>query len=273
MYRVRIAVGGAFQAAFFVVSFKLWFYDLWKGDGEIVYLAICEDDKNDLDAVCSLLDAWQAERGANLRRKAFQSAVELLEGARRERFTLYLLDVMMPEMNGIEAAREIRRFDDAAEIVFLSSSPGFAYESYGVRALNYLLKPARQEELFALLNRLHLQEQKNTEALTLKTTSAIVRVPFSQISYVEVIQKHVYFHLVDGTERKVTGTLKDFEAVLLSRPEFMHVHRSYIVNMLQVERLSSNELRTFRGEILPVSRALRKEVTNQWLDHHLGGGR
>ena len=230
-----------------------------------MYLAVCEDDKTDLDAVCSLLDAWTAEHGANLHRRAFQSAAELLEAARKERFTLYLLDVMMPGMDGIEAAHEIRSFDNAAEIVFLSSSPGFAYESYGVRALNYLLKPARREELFALLDRLHLQEQKNAEALTLKTTSAIVRVPFSQIGYVEVIRKHVYFHLTDGTEQEVVGTLKDFEDALLCRPEFMRVHRSYIVNMLQVERLSYDGLRTLRGETLPVSRTAYPQLQRAYM--------
>ena len=234
-----------------------------------MYLAVCEDQKEDLDAVWSLLDAWEAEHDATVRRKAFQSAVEMLESARQERFTFYLLDVVMPGMDGMEAAREIRRFDDAAEIVFFSSSPGFAYESYGVRALNYLLKPVERETLFALLDRLYLREQKNSDALTLKTTSAIVRVPFSQISYVEVIRKHVYFHLADGTEREVAGTLTDFEAVLLSRPEFIRVHRSYIANMLQTERLSSAGLRTFRGETLPVSRTLRKEAASRWLDYHL----
>ena len=220
-----------------------------------MYLAVCEDDKNDLDAVCSLLGEWETEHDARLRRAAFQNAEDLLKSARQERFTLYLLDVMMPGMDGIEAAQEIRGFDDAAEIVFLSSSPGFAYDSYGVRALNYLLKPTKREELFPLLNRLRLQEQKNTEALTLKTNASFVRVPYTEISYVEVIRKQVCFHLTDGTEYKVTGTLKDFENELLGHPEFMRVHRSYIVNMLQVRRLSYDGLLTFRGETLPVPRA------------------
>ena len=230
-----------------------------------MYLAVCEDDKNDLNAVCSLLDAWAAEHGAPLRRKVFQSAAEMLSSARKERFTLYLMDVMMPEMDGIEAAQEIRGFDNAAEIIFLSSSPSFAYESYGVRALNYLLKPVRQEELFPLLNQLHLQEQKNMEALTLKTNTVFVRVPYTRISYVEVIRKNIHFHLADGTVHEVAGTLKDLEAALLRRPEFMRVHRSYIVNMLQVERLSYAELRTFRGETLPVSRTAYPQLQKAYM--------
>ena len=172
---------------------------------------------------------------------------------------------MMPGMDGIEAAREIRRFDDAAEIVFLSSSPGFAYEGFGVRALNYLLKPVERGTLFPLLDHIHLREQKNSEALTLKTNVSFVRVPYTQISYVEVIRKNVYFHLTDGTVREIAGTLKDFEAELLGRPEFMRIHRSYIANMLQAERLSYDGLRTFRGETLPVSRLVYPQLQRDYM--------
>lgn len=230
-----------------------------------MYLAVCDDKKGALDAVSSLLDLWREERNAAAHCRLFQSPVELLEAARQERFTLYLLDVMMPGMDGMETAREIRRFDDAAEIVFLSSSPDFAYESYGVRALNYLLKPVTQNALFPLLDWIRLREEKNTEALTLKTSSSIIRVPYAHISYVEVIGKHVYFHLTDGNVREVTGALKDFEAMLLPRPEFMRVHRSYIVNMFQVEELSSAGLRTFQGESLPVSRLSYPQLQKDYM--------
>lgn len=62
-------------------------FHLLKGDGN-VYLAVCDDNREELEAVLSLLDAWRAERGAAPRVKAFQSAVELVEAARQERFTL-----------------------------------------------------------------------------------------------------------------------------------------------------------------------------------------
>lgn len=230
-----------------------------------MYLAVCDDRQEELDTVCSLLDAWQVQHDAPLRRKVFQSAVELVECARQERFTLYLLDVMMPGMDGLECARELRRFDDAAEIVFLSTSPGFAYESYGVRALNYLLKPVEAGRLFALLDQLHLREQDRQDALTLKTGTTIVRVPYARISYVEVIGKHVYFYLVDGDVREVAGALKDYETALLSRPEFMRVHRSYIVNMLQVAELSADHIQTFSGKRVPVSRLLFPQLQKDYI--------
>ena len=99
-----------------------------------MYIAVCDDQIEELEKVMGLLQAWQTDRRAAVRLRSFRSAGELLDAAQRERFTLYLLDVLMPGVTGMEAAREIRSFDDAADIVFLTTSPGFAYESYGVRS-------------------------------------------------------------------------------------------------------------------------------------------
>ncbi len=230
-----------------------------------MYIAVCDDQNEELNIVMSLLDSWQKEQRVTLRYKAFSNASELLRAAEKEKFTLYLLDVMMPGVDGLDAAREIRLFDDVADIVFLTTSPGFAYESYGVRALDYILKPVNRELLFPILNRVYNREQKPLEALTLKTGTTLIRIPFSQLAYVEVIGKRLYFNLTDGEVREVMGSLKTYEPLLLARPEFMRIHRSYIVNMLQTEKFSSNELCTFQGHKLPVSRLLYPQLQKDYM--------
>lgn len=230
-----------------------------------MYLAVCDDQADELDILTNLLDRWRNERRTALRYRAFRSAAALLDAADKEPFTLYLLDVMMPGLDGLAAAREIRGFDDAADIVFLTTSPSFAYESYSVRAMDYLLKPIRAEILFPILDRISLREQKPQEGLTLKIGSALVRIPFFQLAYVEVIGKHLYFHLADGSVREVFGALSDYEPLLLSRPEFMCPHRSYIVNMLQVSELSPGSARTFSGKQLPVSRRLYPQLQKEYM--------
>ena len=200
-----------------------------------------------------------------MRCQYFRSTDALLEAARHERFTLYLLDVMMPGVDGMDAAREIRMFDTAADIVFLTSSPGFAYESYGVKALEYLLKPVRGALLYPVLDRLYLRENQPDEALIVKAGSAIIRVPFSLLAFVEVRGKHLYFNRIDGQVREVPGSMKDYEQALLARPEFIRIHRSYIVNMLQIEELSPAGVRTFSGALLPISRLLYSKVQEDYM--------
>ena len=230
-----------------------------------MYIAVCDDRAEELALVTGLLDRWQQEQGVGLRYRTFSSAAQLLDAAERERFSLYLLDVMMPGMDGIAAAREIRTFDDGAPIVFLTTSPGFAYESYRVQALDYLLKPIRPEALFPLLNKLLLREQNPQEGLTLKCGNALVRVLFSQLAFVEVSGKHLFFNLTDGTVREVFGTLSEYEGILLRRPEFLRTHRSYIVNMLQAQEFSPTGLRTFSGKNLPVSRRLYPQLQKEYM--------
>lgn len=230
-----------------------------------MYIAVCDDQAEEMDTLKTLFHQWQEEHHIFFHYKIFQSAAELLDVAKRERFSLYLLDVLMPGINGIAAAREIRLFDSVAEIVFLTTTPGFAYESYSVQALQYLLKPITAELLFPLLNQLSLREQKPEEGLTLKTGVTLVRVPFSQLAYVEVNHKHLYFNLVDGQIREVVSSMKDYEKLLLSRAEFARIHRSYIVNMLQVRELSPAGIRTFSGKNLPVSRLLYSQFQRMYM--------
>ena len=87
----------------------------------------------------------------------------------------------------------------------------------------------------------------------------------SQLAYVEVSGKHLYFNLTDGQVREVVGSLKDYEPLLLARPEFMRIHRSYIVNMLQIDELSPAGVHTFSGANLPVSRLLYPQLQKDYM--------
>jgi len=230
-----------------------------------VYLAICDDRAEELEVITGLLCIWQKEHNAVLQYQTFRNATELLDAARKKRFTLYLLDVMMPGTSGMAAAREIRTFDEVAPIVFLTSSAGFAYESYSVHALDYLLKPIRAEMLFPILDRLFLQEQRPQEGLTLKSGGTMIRVPYSQLSFVEIMNKHLYFNLTDGEVREVAGSLKEFENLLLSRPEFIRIGRSYIVNILQIKELSPAGITTFSGRTVPIPRRLYPQLQKDYM--------
>ena len=230
-----------------------------------MYIAVCDDQIEELEKLTALLQAWQSDLHSDVRFQTFRSGGQLLDAARAERFTLYLLDVLMPGMTGMDAAREIRSFDAAADIIFLTTSPGFAYESYGVRAAEYLLKPINAKLLYPVLDKLYLRDQKPQDGLTVKSNGMLVRLPFSHLSYVEVNGKHLYFNLADGQVREVVGSMKEYEDALLTRPEFMRIHRSYIVNMLQIEELSPTGLRTFSGRELPVSRLLYPQLQKDYM--------
>lgn len=210
--------------------------------------------------IASLLEAYRHDRKAELSYVSFQSATELLASMDSGDYDLLLLDMLMPGVNGMQAAREIRGHNSQIEIVFLTSSPEYAVESYSVRAHYYLLKPPTEEKLFPILDRLIADFKRPENALRIKTQTSVFSVPYGKIEYIEVSAKKLYFYLVDGGNREVSGTLADFERALLKRPGFMKVHRSYIVNLQWVQELRQGQLVTVTGRHVPVARTAYPQV-------------
>ena len=227
---------------------------------ERLKIAICDDDNRDLLQVASLLESYRHDRKAELSYVCFQNAIELLAYMDSMDFDLLLLDVLMPGLNGMQAAREIREHNSRIEIVFLTSSPEFAVESYSVRAHYYLMKPASEEKLFPILDRLMADFKSPEDALHIKTQTSVFSLPYGKIEYIEVSAKKLYFYLTDGGSREVSGSLADFERALLKRPGFMKVHRSFLVNLQWVRELRQGELVTLTGRRVPVARTAYPQV-------------
>lgn len=182
-------------------------------------------------------------------------------------YDILFLDILMPGLSGIQAAHEIREFDRAAKIVFLTSSPDFAVESYEVRAYDYILKPVSKERIYRMLDELISETQKPQEGLTVKTQKGVAFILFSRLAYVEVMHKTLFFHLADGSVKEVNSSLAAFEDKLLSRPEFIKVHRSYMVNLWHINEVGSKELITTTGKTVPISRLLYGKVREKYMEH------
>ena len=230
-------------------------------------IAICDDDSQELARISSFIDTYKQNNKASLTYKSFQNAIELISAVNNGEYDIILLDILMPGMTGMQAAHEIRAFDTRLKIVFLTSSPEFAVESYAVKAYDYILKPASKEKLFSIPDALIAEEQKPQEGLTVKTQAGMIRILFSKLAFVEVIHKKLYFHLADGSVHEVTASLAAFEDQLLSRSGFVKVHRSYIVNLWQVSELRSKELITHAGKVVPISRLLYGKVREAYMDY------
>ncbi len=108
--------------------------------------------------------------------------------------------------------------------------------------------------------------------LVLKGRDGIVRIAFTRLEYVEVVNKIVSFHFIDGMVHKVTAALADLEEKLLSRPEFLKVHRSYLVNLNYVQAVRGNSIVTNNGHTILVARQRLGQVQDAYMHFLLHKG-
>lgn len=208
---------------------------------------------------------------------AFSSGTALLEHLRfKGTFDIYLLDIIMPEQNGIELGLSIREVDLGGRIIYLTTSPDFAVDSYRTKASDYLLKPLDKNHLFSTLDGIIEDIMRQCQDfVTIKTREGLRRFPLHCIVYGELANRCVQYHLSDGSvieSMSLRGSFQDAVAPLLEDHRFILCAASFVVNLYFAELIDSSTLRLTGGGTLPVSRALRKEATRRWLDYHLEGG-
>lgn len=120
--------------------------------------------------------------------------------------------------------------------------------------------------LFPVLDRLMSEISSRDEAgMVIKTKGSVLRLVFSQIEYVEVIGRSIRFHLSDGNQEEIPGTFSDYEARLLQWPDFIKVHRAYIVNLRHIAKLNAEGILTDSGCWVPVSKHLYPQLKRDYL--------
>ena len=202
-------------------------------------IAICDDDKNELFRILSVLADYQTQRNIEFSYKPFDNSTELASNLLQEHYDIYLLDVVMPGLNGIELAKEIRSSDKAADIIFLTSSPEFAVESYTVKASNYLVKPVSRDRLVeALDDIMRTRTEDRDSCLVLKSSVGVHKVHMSEIIYIEASNRKVIYYLRNTSQITCVEKFASVCDQLLQHPEFLLAHRSFLVNMNYIRRIS-----------------------------------
>ena len=132
-------------------------------------VAICDDSKTDAEYAQKVLCKWAQDRGVEVYPKIFSSAESFLwRYAEDKRWDILLLDIEMDGMDGVTMAKEVRRGNEAVQIVFITGYSDYIAEGYEVAALHYLMKPVRAEKLAAVLDRALEKHKQNERCLNLE---------------------------------------------------------------------------------------------------------
>ena len=179
-------------------------------------IAACDDDVKFLQDLSALLNQYGEENHCGVEYKTYTNPLELVSQIEKGiHYDVILLDVFMPGINGIQCAKDIRRFDNFVKIIFLTSSTEYAVESYSVRAYQYLLKPVKKENLFWILKSLETEsETMEKNILVFKSKNGITKIALSKLEYCEVINRKIILHLINGEECECNLRMNELEEKL-----------------------------------------------------------
>ena len=239
----------------------------------MIKIAFCDDDMEVLHQMNELLDRYRVERNEDITYAAFQSPFELLteieKGIRPDRL---FLDVVMPGQNGMDVAKEIRQYDTNMKIIFLTSSPEFAVESYSVGAYFYQLKPIWEESFFRLMDAVLAEcEKKKKNSLILRSKDGITRINLQQLEYCEVLGRKLLFHLENGAVLEGAGSLDDLAGQLMQYSNFFRPHRSFLVNMEYIQNISSRSIKMVNDAEIPIPHGKCSEIKNTYMEYAFNG--
>lgn len=237
----------------------------------LIKIAICDDDVLELKKLERFLNEYKAKHRLpfDMDYWLFNSGDELLKSIESSfHFDIIVLDVLMPLINGIETAKEIRQHDQISKIIFLTSSAEFAVESYTVKAFHYLLKPIEKEDFFRVIQSAfdELFDLENKH-LVVDAKSGLVRVYLCNLVYVEIIGRTLYYHLRNGGVLEEPGSMNELTQKLLPFEEFYKPHRSYIVNMEYISNITATGIYTITVSQIPIPQKGYAAVKKAYFDY------
>lgn len=228
-------------------------------------IAICDDRRDDLFKLRGLIREYQKMRpGLELEPCFYSCASDVLDAG--VLFDIFMLDILMPGLNGIELGRELRTTFPAAPILYLTVSREFALESYRTEAMSYLLKPLDQQAVFHALDQ--AVERCRTEcagAIAVHVDDGIRRIFFWELIYAEASGRKLCYHTLTGQVNAALRqpTFAQLWEILDGR--FLLVRRGCAVNMDCIEFLGDTAVELTGGHQIVIARDRRAAVRQAYL--------
>lgn len=211
-----------------------------------IKIALCDDEPVQAELIKSYILSMDAELEHEFQCIVANSGEELLEKIKDERFDIFLLDIQMGGLNGIETAKKIREKDNEAIIVFMTGYRKYTLEAFEINAFHYLIKPIMPEKFRNLMKRVLKRfheikvHRENTQKFILKTQSMIMKIDYKDILYFEKDFRKIKIYTVKGNY----DFYGSFKALLteLDQNIFIRCHQGFVVNKNKIVRCNNEQI-------------------------------
>ena len=240
----------------------------------VLRIGVCDDDETQVGLLSDLVRSWARSRSCAVAVETFTSSEQYLFSVPDSGpADVLLLDIDMPGTDGMALAHQIRAAEGSdgagTQIVFVTGLVEHALEGYEVNAVSYLLKPVREEQLVAALDRAVERVAQEPAQLVVEGAGQSARVALSQVSYLEARGHDTELVLADGRRLTSSTGIARWEDQLEELPDghglFVKVHRSYLVSVAHVGRITRKDVSMDTGDVLPVARGRADELSRAWM--------
>lgn len=234
-------------------------------------IAICDDYAVYREQVSYIVKEYFAAKGQVVTVTTYEDGMALLHDSETiNGYDIYILDVLMPTMNGIDLGMELRKLNLNGPIIYLTSSDEYAIEAFKTKAFNYILKPIDKNELYTTLDDvLSLLYSQTQKSLIVKTRDGDVRIAFNTILYADMVKRMITYHLTDGnTIEGITIRTTFAEAVqdLLAAEHFVLSTASSAVNLHYITMVDKDSVVFQNGEQFYIGVRAGRQLRNIWND-------
>jgi len=243
-----------------------------------IRIALCDDETACHDTTEKLLAEYVRKTSSiSYTLSCFSSGRELLDYVNANgTFDIYLLDIIMPDINGIRLGVTLREQNDGGLIIYLTSSPDFAVESYNADALHYLLKPIDSSQFFQCMDKaIGRLNRSPKEAISIKTHGSTRIVPIRNILYVERVGRRIRYYLNDNAvidSVTFNGKFQNAISPLISSHCFLAVGSSFAVNLSYVTEVTKTDMVLAGNHLVPIPHRTYTTIKSQWADFWLNKG-
>lgn len=231
-------------------------------------IAVVDDNLNDRKMILDYLSQFFNESGEDYTTSTFEDGVSFFKDYSFS-YDFIIFDIDMPQMSGIDTAKELRKKDSNVTIMFVTNMPQYALEGYSVEAVDYVLKPLSYPDFRLKMKKATRYILRNSvKKVTINTTEeGLITVDSSDIYYVESKLHYIYYHTKKGIY-KMRAKLTEVEDILLPY-HFARSGGSFLINLAYLEKIDGNEI-VIAGETLPLSRRMKASLMSAFTKY-MGG--
>lgn len=218
-------------------------------------VVIVEDDDAAYGLIEDYVKRFSQEAGLSISLTRFENGFSFLS-TNLDACEIVLLDIELPDMDGLTIAKRLREKNKACSIVFITNLAKYAQYGYEVNAVSYLIKPVKYDA-FSLTFRKAINAYAANEDcdFIIKIPGGIEKISVNQLMFVEILSHIVIYHLVNGTIQK-TGTIAKAEKALAPYG-FLRCHNAYLINPAFVRGIKENNV-IVGSESIPLSRGKKQ---------------